>query len=139
MEANIPRRNAVRALWFAVAGSAVGLIVLWRLNDSVSTGWRLYVLADVLRAAWAATAAVITAGFAVAMVDFAAGQGRRARGVGLFQVILALVTSISALGYFMPNWSFWTGVFAGAVLLLWAAGLLLAAIARADENGHGVQ
>lgn len=139
MEANISRRNAVRALWFALAGSAVALIVLWRINDSVSTGWRLYVLADILRAAWAATVAVITAGLAVAVVDFTAGQGRRSWRTVMVRMILALVTALSALGYFMPNWGFWTGLFAGAVLLLWGIGLLVATSARRDENGHGVQ
>lgn len=126
-----PRSFAI-AFWQALAAAIVVLLVLAILNQRLSTGWRLYVLARALRAVWAATIAMIAATVAGLLLD----AMRRARGGGGFRIqrilfaalksLIVLITALGTLGYFMPDWTPLSAVFAALTLSIW---LLAGAIA----------
>jgi hypothetical protein len=117
------RRTLARVLILTIAGTALALVGLAALNGSVSTGWRLFVLDRVFKAAWAVSIAIL-AGAASLMITASAGS-RRIRGparqvfrevVGL---MLACAIAVGALDYFLPDWTRVTIMSGVVVLLLW--------------------
>jgi hypothetical protein len=120
-----PRSFAI-AFWRALAGAIVVLLVLAILNQRLSTGWRLYVLARALRAVWAATLAMIVGIGAGLLLDAAvpARRGRFSKRRMLFAAlrsIIVLVTALGTLGYFMPDWTPLAALFAALTLSIWLA------------------
>lgn len=125
-----PRSFAI-AFWLALAGAIVVLLVLAILNQRLSTGWRLYVLVRALRAVWAATIAMIVGTSAGLLLD---AMIRARRGgfpiqrmlFAALKSLIVLVTALGTLGYFMPDWTPLSAVFAALTLSIW---LLAGAIA----------
>jgi hypothetical protein len=131
MAYGIRPRSFASALWRALAGAIVVLLVLAILNQRLSTGWRLYVVARALRAVWAATIAMIVGTGAGLLLD-AMIRARRG-GFSIQRMLFAalkslivLVTALGTLGYFMPDWTPLSAVFAALTLSIW---LLAGAIA----------
>lgn len=107
------------ALPMALAVSAVGLVALVAAEAAVPTGWRLFVLAKLLKAAWAGSVAIFAGAAAYAMLAYGTeGPGRV--HVEAVRILVTFAASVSALGYFMPDWNVWTAFTAGAVVALWA-------------------
>jgi hypothetical protein len=131
---------ATRTFRTSFIATLFALILLGWINESVSTGWRLYVLANIFKAAWAATAAVIASGIAVVAVSLLAGEtqghGRSSPSPTLNAIrsLLAFVTATAALAYFMPDWTVFTGTFAALVLMLWLVAFALAMRVRARRG-----
>lgn len=127
---------ATRTFRTAFIATIFALILLGWINETVSTGWRLYVLAHIFKAAWAGTAAVIVSGIAFAAVSFMAGEmqnpGRSSPTPTLNGVrgVLVFVTATATLAYFMPDWALFTDAFAALVLILWLIAVVLAARVR---------
>jgi hypothetical protein len=119
-----------RAFVFAFAGTIAGLVALAELNGAVSTGWRLFVLDRVLKAAWAVTITILAAASSQLVIGVIAGGRRRSGTRGLVRDLAGLAISIviaaGALGYFLPDWTRLT-IMAGAVtLLFWVVAVLAA-------------
>lgn len=94
------------------------------LNDALSSGWRLYVLGRALRAAWAATMAVMFGTIAVTIIGMLVPERRHilsAQSVifELLRVVSALFTALATLGYFMPDWTRLSATVAALVMLVW--------------------
>lgn len=126
-----PRSFAI-AFWLALAAAIVVLLLLAILNQRLSTGWRLYVLARALRAVWAATIAMI-AGSAAGLLLDAMIRARRGGSFPIQRIVftalkslIVLITALGTLGYFMPDWTPLSAVFAALTLSIW---LLAGAIA----------
>ncbi|MBF6567858.1 MAG: hypothetical protein IVW54_03155 [Candidatus Binataceae bacterium] len=99
------------------------LIAMEMLGQRLSTGWRLYVLDRVLKAAWAGTISVVI-GTIVAMMLELGGLARMRISIlriafeGL-RALTVLTAAAGALGYFMPDWTPLSTAAAALVLLLW--------------------
>ncbi len=118
-----PRSFAI-AFWRALASAIVVLLVLAILNQRLSTGWRLYVLARALRAVWAATIAMIVGIGAGLLLDATirarrGGFSIRRMLFAALKSIIVLVTTLGTLGYFMPDWTPLSALFAALTLSIW--------------------
>jgi hypothetical protein len=124
-------RGILRAgVWVAIGAAAGALVLLVILNQSVSTGWRMYVLARILKTAWAATIAIFAAASASALLDWIAtaegpSGGRRVTFV-ILKIAVAAAAAVGAFAYYLPDWDPWTAAFAGIVVVLWGAAALCA-------------
>jgi urea transporter len=128
------RPSVARQFWAGICVCLAGLVLLALLNQSVSTGWRLYVIGKSFKAAWAATVALFAATLATTFLRYLAppeqgGTRFHAISQGL-RIIVAALTAIAALGYYLPDWDPWTAALAGLVLLLWILAGLAASLIR---------
>ncbi len=117
------RRSLTAAFWLSFASAMMVLIAMEMLGQRLSTGWRLYVLDRVLKAAWAGTISVVI-GTIVAMMLELGGLARMRISIlriafeGL-RALTVLTAAAGALGYFMPDWTPLSTAAAALVLLLW--------------------
>lgn len=112
------------AFWRALVSAIVVLLVLAALNQRLSTGWRLYVLARALRAIWAATIAMmvgISAGLLLEAIipTRRGGFSKRRMLLAALRAAVVLVTVLGTLGYFMPDWTPLSAFFAILTLSIW--------------------
>jgi len=125
------RRQALsRAIIFAFLGTIAGLAALAEMNGSVSTGWRLFVLDRVLKAAWAVTIAIFAAATSQIVISVIAGGSRRGGARGIFRdfsgLLFSIVVAVGALGYFLPDWTRLTIIAGVATLILWTVAVFAA-------------
>ncbi|MGH7906865.1 MAG: hypothetical protein ACREP6_09575 [Candidatus Binataceae bacterium] len=125
----IRRRNMIFAFWIATACAAIILIAFTIITGDVSSGWRLFVLDRVFKAVWAATMSVMIGVAALIILGALVPANRDGVSVGrmaftVFRILVALVTAIATLGYFMPDWTSFSAAAAAIVILIWVlAGL----------------
>ncbi len=124
MAYGIKPRSFASAFWRALVSAIVILLVLAILNQRLSTGWRMFVLDRALKALWAATIAMMVGIGTGLMLDagIAARRGRLSKRRILFATlksIIALITALGTLGYFMPDWTPLSAVFAALTLSIW--------------------
>ncbi len=101
----------------------------------MATGFRIYVLMRILKTAWSATIALAAAVLAAGAVELAAGLGRRATSIGrVVRAVAAFATGLAALGATMPDWSEFSCAVAGAVVVTWAAAILLASKGSSESS-----
>jgi hypothetical protein len=130
-------RNPARPLWFGLAATVAALVLLVVVGNRVSSGFRLNVLETILKAGWAGTAAILASGLATAIVRRLSGEPRAAGGIlnrllDLITALIAFVTALVTLGYFMPGWDAGIATCAGIVAALWALAAIVARFARSD-------
>lgn len=132
------RRGFTAAFWLSFASVMIVLIAMEMLGQRLSTGWRLYVLDRVLKAAGAGTISVVT-GIIVALILEVGGPARM--NISTLRIIFeglrgltVLTAAAGVLGYFMPDWTPLSTAAAALVLLLW---LLTAALAMTLRRRSG--
>jgi hypothetical protein len=130
-----PQSFAV-AFWRALAGAIVILLLLAILNQRLSTGWRMFVLARGLRAIWAASIAMmvgIGAGLLLETIMPRRGArfSKRRMLVATLKSAVVMLTVLGTLGYFMPDWTPFSAFFAMLTLSIW---LLTGAVALTVER-----
>lgn len=128
------RQHAAGQFWTGICVCLAGLVFLALVNESVSTGWRLYVIGKSFKAAWAATVALFAAILATTFLRYLAlpeqGDTRFHASSHALRIIVASLTAIAALGYYLPDWDPWTAALAGLVLILWTLAGLAAGLIR---------
>jgi hypothetical protein len=127
------RRFAI-AFWRAVLSAVAMLVVLAILEQHLSTGWRMFVLERVLKALWAATAAIF-AGVGAGLVLDALNPRRpaiatRRHFFAALKWLIVMATVLGTLGYFMPDWTPVSVDFAILILMLWMIAGTAAAVGR---------
>lgn len=118
--------------WSGIGLCLAGLVFFALLNESVSTGWRLYVIGKIFKAAWAATVALFAATLATVFLRYLAPPEQRHTRLHAtshaLRIIVAALTAIAALGYYLPDWDPWTAALAGVVLIAWTLAGLTASL-----------
>jgi hypothetical protein len=116
-------RARSRALVFALIGTTAGLTTLAGLNRTISTGWRMFVLDRVFKAAWAVTMAIVIAAIAQLLIRAIASSGpddeSRGRIRDVAAIFLSIGVAIAALDYFLPDWTRLSIMSGGAALFVW--------------------
>lgn len=109
------RHSVGGRFWVGICVCLAGVVFLALLNESLSTGWRLYVIGRIFKAAWAATIALFAANRATALPRFLAPPEQRpARLQATFHALRIIV---AALGYYLPGWNPWTAGLTGVALI----------------------
>jgi len=134
MAHGIGTRRFALAFWRALIGAIAMVVALAILERHLSTGWRMFVLERVLKAFWAATAAIF-AGVGAGLVLDALNPRRpaiatRRHFFAALKWLIVMATALGTLGYFMPDWTPLSVEFAILILMLWLIVGTAAAIGR---------
>ncbi len=123
-----------RAWWIGFAATALALLLLAWLEQSVATGFRIYVLTRVLKTAWAATIALAAAALAATAMGVTIGAARETPVSRAARFVPAFVTGLAALGAMMPDWSEFSCAVAGVVVIIWAGAILVASRGSSESS-----
>jgi peptidoglycan biosynthesis protein MviN/MurJ (putative lipid II flippase) len=134
------KRELILVVWTGIVATIAAIVLLIFMGSSASTGWRIYVLEEVLRIGWATTAAILVAALSVFILRSLLPPDPRSRGstaraiFNLLSSAAAFIAALVTISHFMSPWDASTAIPAAVVLLIWGLAAVAAIGGRSSDD-----